>query len=887
MALLDDILIWSETLPDWQRDALRRAFQGNGQFTLQDLADIRAMVEGAQAAPTPVSLAKAHIPTIGTGTTTVLTGLTDLQDVNGFPPGRGLRLAPAGISVVFGENGAGKSGFAKVLKRACRARHITPVLPNAFSKGKTGTPKATLSFISNGTPTTAQWTEGAASHADLAMVSVYDSHCAQDYISKDGPCAFLPYGLNILGALGTAQTTIQQEVEQELRAIRLDRQQFSALAGPHAVGQHIATLGAQTDVAALTALAKLDATETARVAELQASLKAMDVEPAARAAETLAQRLDGLLAAVGLAERFTSERALDKFAGMAKAEADALAADRLAQTQLQGEDQPRAEDKPPLLDGTGGEAWKILFQAAEAFSQVAYPQHTEHPAHGDGDHCVLCQQSLDPPAQERMARFRAFVAADAAKNLAAASQAATTALGQVRAANLEPVDGPTLADVRERDPALAASVEAHQGAWQARRNWIETSYTLSHWEDPRPALPDGDLLSTQITAKAQALRTWATEHRKTKDPKQNAALQAELDGLVARQSLSAHLPAISLFVTEAKRQGHLTAVSAQLNTQAISRRITALSKSHVTDALVTALNEELKALGYKRSVRPTVTSQTRAGTNIVGLGLENCGNTAKDVLSEGEQRAIGLAFFLAEARLRGDMSTLVFDDPTTSLDHHHRRHTANRLVNLSIERPVVVLTHDVVFLTALQNDIAKLGAHHSIQTVEWENGSPGGIKPGLGWQNSRYKDQITELRTRAATMVKTHGQYPNDAEKREIMAAYTDLRGAIERATREVILNDTTHPFVAEVKVINLGGVIGFDMAEWESLMAVFGKGSATTTGHDTPPEEQADIPSAQEFAEDVEAVDTVVKSCIARVKTFDEGPKKKYTDLRNAGRKK
>jgi hypothetical protein len=146
---------------------------------------------------------------------------------------------------------------------------------------------------------------------------------------------------------------------------------------------------------------------------------------------------------------------------------------------------------------------------------------------------------------------------------------------------------------------------------------------------------------------------------------------------------------------------------------------------------------------------------------------------------------------------------------------------------------------------------------------------------------------VHELRIKAAAMSKRHGAYPNDEEKRELRAAYTDLRGAIERATREVILNDTTHPFVAEVKVINLGGVVGFDLAEWEALMNVYGKGSETTSGHDTPPDEQADIPSAHEFAQDVEAVDAVVKACQARSKAFEEGPKKKYTELRNAARKR
>ncbi|MFH1599816.1 MAG: AAA family ATPase [Pseudomonadota bacterium] len=885
MALLDDILTWSEALPEWQRDALRRAFQGNGQLVPQDLADIRAMVEETPAAPTPVPLAKAHIPTLGAGATTVLTGLTDLQDVNGFPPGRGLPLAPKGISVVFGENGAGKSGFARVLKRACRARHAKPVLANAFNQGKTGTPKATLSFISNGTTATAQWTDGGPSHADLAMVSVYDSHCSQDYISEDGPCAFLPYGLNVLGALGTAQSMIQQAVEQELRAIRLDRQQFAALAGPHDVGKHIATLGANTDVTVLTTLATLSAEEAARVNELRADLKAMDVEPAARAAETLAQRLEGLVAAIGLAERFTSEKALDKFAGMAKAEFSALAADHLAQAQLRGEDDAHTGDVTPLLNGTGGEVWKLLFQAAEAFSQAAYPDHQEHPVHGAGDQCVLCQQPLEPSAQARMERFRTFVAADAAKNLAAASLAASTALNQVRTANLEPVDAPTIADIRERDAELAAAVEAFQAAWLARREWIKTSYALGDWEEPRPALPAGDLLSTQLTTKAQALQTWATEHRKTKDPKQHAALQAELTGLIARQNLGAHLPAIKLYVTQAKKHAHLTSVSAQLNTKAISRRITALSKSHVTDELAKTLNEELRELGYKRSVKPTVTSQTRAGNNIVGLALDGCGNEAKDVLSEGEQRAIGLAFFLAEARLRGDMSTLVLDDPSTSLDHIHRQAMAEHLTRLSAARPVVILTHDAVFLSELQRASAGLAAVE-FQTIEWGGNAPGHARAGLAWENETFFKQLNAIEDDAKETAKTANTYPNADDNKKSRDAYHQLRGAIERGVREIVLNGTVQPFNDEVRMDRFGAIAGFTIQDWETITGLHDKCSGVIAAHDTPGQRQQALPAPAELLEDIVRIRQVMAICAERKKAFANSDAAKAREARRqAGR--
>ena len=88
MALLEDILTWSKDLPDWQRDALRRIFATDGQLVAKDLQEIRAMAEGGVGAPKPTPLSKSHIPTMGSGTSTILLGLSDLNNVNGFSNGR-------------------------------------------------------------------------------------------------------------------------------------------------------------------------------------------------------------------------------------------------------------------------------------------------------------------------------------------------------------------------------------------------------------------------------------------------------------------------------------------------------------------------------------------------------------------------------------------------------------------------------------------------------------------------------------------------------------------------------------------------------------------------------------------------------------------------------
>ncbi len=885
MALLDDILTWSNDLPGWQRDALRRIFTTNGQLTAKDLAEIRAMVEGADGAPQPTPLTMSHIPTMGSGAPTALLGLSNLNNVNGFPSGRQLDIADEGITVIFGENGAGKSGFARVMKRACRARHSTAVLANAFTKGARTTPEATFTYASGNKHHETIWTEGGASNADLAMVSVYDSHCAQDYVSKDGPSAFVPYGFNALSALAATQQTIQEDLNREIGAIHLRTDQFSALQGTHSVGKIMTKLGPSTDIAALEALAKLTPEEFESIKELSAAINGLDVEPEAGKHERLAQRLDNLANLTNYAERFVTDAALEKFANLAKAEEAAIRADRLAQDLLRGDG---ALEGPAvaLLPDTGGAEWKVLFQAAQVFSIKAYPEHPHHPASGPNDQCVLCQQPLGKNAQTRMARFRQFVAADAAQNLGSARNAVTEARQKINDANLGPVDAPTLAEIKQIDEGLAESVILHQAAWAARREWIATSYTLSHWTDPRPPLPEGDVLSSRLSLKAQALRQLATQLRQAKDQKEHTKLTARLAELTSRRDLGTHLPALQTYISEAKRRGGLEAARDALNTKSVSTKITNLSKIHTTDALARALNEELEALGYRHRVKPTLTSQTKGGRNVHGLALDGCNHGTHEVLSEGEQRAVALAFFLAEARLRGDQSTIVFDDPSTSLDHLHRRKMAEHLVHLSKTRPVVTFTHDAVFLTTLLGEIAEQEATAKIQTVEWQGGSPGALLDGLAWESKPYGDQMKELKAKSAHMKANHNPYPNNDEKKAIREAYAHMRGMIERAIREIVLNDTVHPFSDEVRVVQVGAIAGFKIEEWRSIVTIYGKASEVIAGHDSPSVGQYEMPSSLNFEQDLSDLEAVLRACEARRSAFNKNEKQLMIDLRNKIRK-
>ena len=87
---------------------------------------------------------------------------------------------------------------------------------------------------------------------------------------------------------------------------------------------------------------------------------------------------------------------------------------------------------------------------------------------------------------------------------------------------------------------------------------------------------------------------------------------------------------------------------------------------------------------------------------MLKLCLTGKENGIMEVASEGEQKCVALASFLAELTVDDRKSAIIFDDPINSLDHKWRRKFADRVVKESLARQVIVFTHDISFLKMLE-----------------------------------------------------------------------------------------------------------------------------------------------------------------------------------------
>ena len=133
------------------------------------------------------------------------------------------------------------------------------------------------------------------------------------------------------------------------------------------------------------------------------------------------------------------------------------------------------------------------------------------------------------------------------------------------------------------------------------------------------------------------------------------------------------------------------------------------------------------------------------------------------------------------------------------------------------------------------------------------------------------KARLAELRDRAKALSTGLGDYQPDQVDREIAAGYSSLRGTIERAIREIFLNNTVQPFSDVVSVDAFGAVVGHPQEEWEKLQAVYARACEATEAHDTPGERQLPLPSPTDLGHDISVVTDLVDRANGRRKAYGE----------------
>ena len=773
-----------------------------------------------------------------------LTALGDVQNVNALAPGQTIDFN-AGMTVLFGENAAGKSGYVRILKSAASVRGVEPVLPNVHLSGPQPRPSATIGFKLGDAAGAVAW-QGTPGVHPLTRVDVFDARAAVLHVDDDLTYSYTPSDLALF-------PLVHDAIERTKVALDARRRQTAPTTNPFlqqfgretSIYAKIEGLGAATDLAALETLAVVSVEEEQGIEELRRQVEALGSRaPQDRLAFATSER-DVYQAVKHAAETL---RGFD------------LPAYNNKLQQLQQARQRHAEATQSALaneaiPGVLGEQWAAFVRAGEEYLRAV--EHPDYPEPGEA--CAYCRQPLEGAALALVRKYREYC-----------NDVLAQEVDRHQAALREAVSGPLALDMPRIGDGLA-HLAATLPEGQTPPDVLSAAQLLSGaasglQDDLRALLP---CTNEDLLAEALRVVTLTGPHLQTLEQAiaalgSEAAQRTELHArelaklrlLEARIRLKALLPAVSNHVNSAKWAENARAILGRF--QGLQRSLTEASK---------AASERLLNTDFERLFLAECTALRAPAVGLEFPGRKGEAARRKrlvpdhklsEILSEGEQKVIALADFIAETALKPTSSPTVFDDPVNSLDYQRLRYVAARLADLSATRQVIVFTHNIWFAAELLARFEKQTARCSYFDISDAHPARGIVSRGTHprWDTvSKTTGRINKLIQDARATSRTGGD-SQAAVDALVESAYSYLRNLTEVIVEQELFCGVSQRYSPHVAMTRLSDIRCDRLAATISvILPIFEKCCRITEAHSQPLETLGVRPTLAELEADWQAV--------------------------------
>ena len=182
---------WFSERPQWLQIAATRLLQ-QSELTDKDIFELAALCqqEADGTLPKTTYSFPASAFSQGDAGTLRLCSIGDVEGVNALSPKKPLVFGKGNITIVYGSNGSGKSGYVRLLKHACGAREPGTLHRNVYKPGSAAQ-KACISFEQDGTLKSHTWS-GQGVCDDLNSVDIFDTSFGKVFVSSEDEVSYEP-----------------------------------------------------------------------------------------------------------------------------------------------------------------------------------------------------------------------------------------------------------------------------------------------------------------------------------------------------------------------------------------------------------------------------------------------------------------------------------------------------------------------------------------------------------------------------------------------------------------------------------------------------------------------------------------------------------------------
>lgn len=667
----------------------------------------------------------------------------------------------SGLTVIYGENGSGKSGYTRLLNNAFISRGDQDILPNIF-ENKPEQVSADFKFSIDGNNIEYKYPDDKDAYA-FKTIRNFDAKSAADDMNRESEIDFAPSELSFFDKLLSACLEIQKRLDDEIEAKKMDNPVLKYFPNDGSALSQMKELTAKTeinDIRERFGITDDEKEQYEQIKKEKAKLVALDIN---RQISLINQVLLFLIEAekkYTLYENITSNENIKIYNQQIKF---------LQKSKIIYESDGIALFEKDDIEQLGTKEWKEFINSAKKY----YDKINNH------EKCPLCGQKVD--GDDLLFKYWKFLESDAENNYNIAKEAIRISKEGLKDLNLiflveSSVQEQWLTEnYKLETDIISNSFEAAE----LKRNSIlsclenEKEITEKLLEDK----PDFKGLIEKIKQKKDSLNQESINSRITECTR----LENEF---VDKSKVIELLPIIESYIEHLKWES--IAEKCKIKTRVITNKQKELFGKYVTDDYLKTFEQECQRLNADFNIN--IVSRGSSGKTLKKLQIK--GNIPGKVLSEGEQRAISIANFLTEVSMDARNIGIVLDDPVCSLDHKRRSLIVKRLIEEAQIRQVVIFTHEITFFMELKTEAERNGVMFEQETIRKICDQPGDISTLIPWQGMNVKDRTGKLKNDLQKIVSVFNSGDMDTYYYKAKEWCELLRESWERAVEEILFND-------------------------------------------------------------------------------------------------
>lgn len=838
--------VWFKERPLWMQDAARRLLE-IGNITGDDLDQLVSLckreagnkIEGDET-PQAIGIPDGVLQSEGNKLELRLNSISELQGINALAPRMPLEFEDAPLTIIYGLNASGKSGYVRVLKHACGARKPGILHQNVF--GKTSAFQGCkFHYRIDGEDEESSWATTDGIHQDLASIELYDKDCADVYVNEENELAYEPGILLLFSQLTELCGLIDEKLQSEIASKVSKKPTMTQNLVESASGRWYGNLSHAMSAEEInkwcvwTNSNEQDYTIVKeRLAEINPKEKAINLRKQKEYLISLAtdfQNPSRNLSPENCSVYLTAKKD-------AKTKRHAATVD----AKIIFENAP--------ISGVGSDSWKLLWEQARTFSETEAYRETAFPYTVEGARCVLCHQPLEKDARKRLESFERFVKGGLEKEATKAEQ---------HLINLQNNIGeiPTKENLTLRMDSSGITNEAERSSLNELRDNLEKQKEklLTAEGDEKFQKVHSEDVVKFITDRVASLESQTIIYDNDAKKDNRPELQRMATDYETKKWLAEQRESIEFEIDRLKSIHELQEAQKLASTYALSLKKSTLAEDLITTAYIERFEKEIKKLGASHIHVEIVKTRTQKGRVFHKIKIKKCNIdvSAAEILSEGEFRIVSLAAFLADVEGRAAKTPFIFDDPISSLDQDFEEATVSRIIELCKNRQVIVFTHRLSMLALLQDAAKKVGLTPRVVALRrepWGAGEPGET-PLSAQKPKKAINTLLDRVEKACELLYEKGQAKYDEIAKGICS---DVRITLERLIENDLLADVIQRYRRSIttkgKLHKLARITPKDCKLLDDFITLYSKYE-----HSQPNETPVNLPDPDQLRTDLEKI--------------------------------